>query len=721
MELLIEPDSCVDAVALKVGKDWRLAAPLGAGKPNHLLNAFYRRAKEDSEIQLTIYTALTLERPKGKSELESRFLDPMVERVFGNYPDLDFELDRMAGTLPANVRVVEFYFPAGKFKSVPSAQRDYISSNYTHVARDLIGRGVNILVQQVAWDDSSEMAPRVSLSCNADVTLDLMAALEGRADVAFVAMTNDELPFMFGDAVLDADRFHYVVRNPDLNYRIFGPPKMSVPDADYMIGLYASTLIRDGGELQVGIGSLGDAIVYGLCMRHEENETYLRILRDLKVFDRTGGAVLESGDLDPFEEGLFAASEMMVDGFMQLYQAGVIRRRVYDHLVIQSLLGEGLITEDVNVDMLRALIEHRAVHVRMAQEDYDFLVEFGIFREGLEFCDGEIRCEDGKAISADLSSDQNLERIAECCLGTHLRGGAVIHAGFFLGPAGFYQWLRELPKAERELIHMRSVARINQLYGHEEIDRLQRPYARFVNTAMMMTLLGAAVSDGLEDGTVISGVGGQYNFVAMAHALPDGRSILQVRSTHRVNGELRSSIVWNYGHVTIPRHLRDIVITEYGIADLRGRTDSEVIKALLAVTDSRFQGELVATAKRANKLEADYQIPERYRNNTPESYALPLKALKAEGLFPLFPFGTDFTDEEVVLGGALKRLKKRMGSSLDAVEAVADAVAHGSLSEQVRPYLERMGLANPESLKEKLYQRLLVAELKQDPRVSGSS
>ena len=63
---------------------------------------------------------------------------------------------------------------------------------------------------------------------------------------------------------------------------------------------------------------------------------------------------------------------------------------------------------------------------------------------------------------------------------------------------------------------MRSVTSINQLYGHEEIDRLHRKNARFINTCMMMTLTGAAVSDGLEDGTVISGVGGQYNFVAMA-------------------------------------------------------------------------------------------------------------------------------------------------------------------------------------------------------------
>ena len=57
--------------------------------------------------------------------------------------------------------------------------------------------------------------------------------------------------------------------------------------------------------------------------------------------------------------------------------------------------------------------------------------------------------------------------------------------------------------------------------------------ARFVNNAMMATLLGAVVSDGLEDGRVVSGVGGQYNFVAQAFALRGARSILALEATRR--------------------------------------------------------------------------------------------------------------------------------------------------------------------------------------------
>ncbi|PYS70050.1 MAG: acetyl-CoA hydrolase, partial [Acidobacteria bacterium] len=146
-----------------------------------------------------------------------------------------------------------------------------------------------------------------------------------------------------------------------------------------------------------------------------------------------------------------------------------------------------------------------------------------------------------------------------------------------------------MDRSEREQICMTGISYVNELYGEEELKRPQRQAARFVNTGLVVTLTGAVASDGLEDGRVLSGVGGQYNFVAMAHELEDGRSILMIRSTKERDGKLRSNIRWNYGHVTIPRHLRDIVVTEYGIADLRGRTDEEVIIALVEIADSRFQ------------------------------------------------------------------------------------------------------------------------------------
>src|SRR5690348_10029850 len=151
--------------------------------------------------------------------------------------------------------------------------------------------------------------------------------------------------------------------------------------------------------------------------------------------------------------------------------------------------------------------------------------------------------------------------------------GAVLQGAFLLGPQSFYRALREMTQVQRARIQMTAVSFTNELYGDEAAKRRARVNARFVNNAMMATLRGAAISDGLDNGQVVSGVGGQYNFVAQAFALEGARSILTLESTRREKGGAASNIRWSYGHATIPRHLRDIVITEYGVADLRGKSD----------------------------------------------------------------------------------------------------------------------------------------------------
>ena len=87
-----------------------------------------------------------------------------------------------------------------------------------------------------------------------------------------------------------------------------------------------------------------------------------------------------------------------------------------------------------------------------------------------------------------------------------------------------------MTEEERRLFAMSGVEKVNQLYGNEELRRLQRKDARFVNTGMIASVLGAIASDQLEDGQIISGVGGQYNFVAMGHALPDARVIMLIKT-----------------------------------------------------------------------------------------------------------------------------------------------------------------------------------------------
>src|SRR5665648_1080413 len=78
---------CVDEVINYVGKDITIAITLALGKPVIFNNELYRRAKEDPEIKLKIITGLVLEKPKGRTELENRFLKPLSDRVFAGVPE----------------------------------------------------------------------------------------------------------------------------------------------------------------------------------------------------------------------------------------------------------------------------------------------------------------------------------------------------------------------------------------------------------------------------------------------------------------------------------------------------------------------------------------------------------------------------------------------------------------------------------------------------------
>jgi acyl-CoA hydrolase len=702
-------EACVEQVIARVGKNIVLGAPLGLGKPNQLINAFYRRAKNDPTLRLTIYTALSLERPRPSSDLEARFLEPFIARHFGDYVELEYMRAIRDGTLPPNVIVHEFYFRAGSMKNVGAAQRRYISTNYTFVARDLLARGVNVLVQLVAEKDV-DGRPMLSLSGNTDVTLDLIPMLErerarGRI-VVTVAQVHADLPFMYRRAMVELDYFDLIVRNPVYDTTLFAPPSLSVGAADFAIGMHASTLIRDGGTLQIGIGSLGDAIVYGCQLRHTANASYRAILAGLGANDRLAEDI---GGLEPFAEGLFGCSEMFVNGFLHLWRLGILKREVFDDAGLQRLLNDGRLSVEVDDRTLATLLAAGLIPPRLEEADVATLRHWGVLAPAVRFEDGFLVA-DGQRIRAALDDEYCYRRVCRHALGRRLAHGFVMQGGFFLGPPDFYRTLRELSREESERIAMDSVRRINRL-SDVELQALQRRHARFINTAMMVTLGGATVSDGLESGEVVSGVGGQYNFVAQAHELDDARSIICLRATRGAGRHAASNIVFRYGHVTIPRHLRDIVVTEYGVADLRGRSDEEIIAALLNVADSRFQDELLAAAKQAGKIDPGYAIPERHRQNLPDRIQREMGRWRAEGLFPPFPLGSDFTEQEVALGRTLRDLKAMMDEPRTLIRSLVRSFAHGVDEAHAAPYLKRIGLEHPHTPKEMILQHLLVMEL----------
>jgi len=707
----------VDAVIEDIGTDIRMGLPIGVGKPTILANEIYRRAKENPNIKLKIFSGLSLCVPQGKSDLEKRFLGPLVKRLFPDYPDPQFTIDSFKGKLPDNVEISDFYITPGAYVGNRFVQQGYISSNYSHVPRDVIDAGVNVAAGLVCRKivDGREM---YSLSSNADAPLDTVWQLQEMRrtmgkKVAIIGQVNQNLPFMYGTAAAYPETWDYILDNPDYYHQLFGPPREAINTTDYMIGINASTLIRDGGSIQIGIGSLGDAITIGLVMRHKNNPLYREFIEKAGIYERYGASIDKIGGLDIFEKGLYGITELMVDGFIQLIKNGIIKRKVYDNRYLQKLINDNSITEEVTPRTLELLLEEGAISPQLNEEDVTFLKDFGVLREDIRLENRQLLNGDGTGFLADLSDGAAMDGICKKFLGDRLKKGVLVHASFFVGPPTFYQALRDMSEEERWRIQMREISFCNTLRGDEQLKLAQRLDARFVNVALMQTLLGNTVSDGLENGQVISGVGGQFDFVTMAHGLPGGRSIILLRSTKQQKDSLTSNIRWNYGHCTVPRHMRDFVVTEYGIADLRGMPDRKVIANLINIADSRFQEELLAKAKEAQKIPDNYKIPQAFRQNYPERLEKELKPFREKGHFNPFPFGSQFTDEEITIGKALQSLKATMETKKFTMPPMDKMKKILSPPREALALLQRLDLDKPKNGKEKITQKLVLYALAQ--------
>ena len=579
----------VNAIVQHTGGDIRLALPLGLGKPVTLVNALVQRACDDPDVTLNIFTALTLERPAFTSDVQRRFLEPAMDRLFGKYPELLYARLLREQRLPANIKVNEFFLMAGKWLKVEAVQQAYISANYTHARDVLVAQRPNVVMQLVA-----EQEGRFSLSSNTDISTDLFRMrAAGEMDFLAVVETNPQMPFMPGKAAVPEPAEIDIVFEPTEPFELFSAPRRPLSEVDHAMGLHVSRLIPDGGTLQIGIGALGDTVAHALLLRDRAEAEAVQRDCPFRLSPAPGG---------PFETGLYAVTEMLVNGVLELFEAGVVRREVE---------------------------------------------------------------------------------------------GVAIHAGFFVETRDFYARLRDMPADKRAKIAMVPVSFTNALYGDEDAKRAARKGARFVNGAMQVSALGDVMSDSIKDGKVVSGIGGQFNFVEQAFALRDARAIIALPATRMEGGKPTSNIRWNVATVSVPRHMRDIVVTEYGIADLRGQTDAGVIAALLRITDSRFQDDLMAQAKRAGKLPQDFEIDEPYRQNLPERISRWLRP--HADVLPEFPFGSDFDGIERVLLPALAELKDISPTLSGKLRLLLSSVT-GQPHSQEGAAMARMGYENDNSL-----------------------
>ena len=117
-----------------------------------------------------------------------------------------------------------------------------------------------------------------------------------------------------------------------------------------------------------------------------------------------------------------------------------------------------------------------------------------------------------------------------------------------------------------------------------------------INTALRVDLTGQACSESLGS-TVFSGTGGATDF-AYGALRSKGRGIIALASTapkgtiSKIKAQLTPGSA-----ATISRNLVDMIVTEFGVACLRGRTIREREQNLIAVAHPDFRNELTSQTK----------------------------------------------------------------------------------------------------------------------------
>lgn len=310
-----------------------------------------------------------------------------------------------------------------------------------------------------------------------------------------------------------------------------------------------------------------------------------------------------------------------------------------------------------------------------------------------------------------------LERAAaEGRLADDVPGGHYLRAASALGGSALHPWLAQMQADDPGAIDMVAVSIVGQLEGATHaLGALQRRAARLFVSAAAVTPLGAVLA-GRGPGDVLTGgysdVDHCADVAALARQLPDARAIVMVCAVRDGPHGPESGVTWDRGEVLLPRQARDIVVTEYGVADLRGKSNAECAEALLSIADARFIDGLCDQAKARGVLGADFVLPAAWRQHRPRHLHAALQPLARRAHLSWFPFGSELTDVELRLLGALMWLRAHRHGTLDTLRLALTGWRPGAGAADENDALIRMGLGVASGWREHVQRRVLMAALR---------
>jgi 4-hydroxybutyrate CoA-transferase len=170
-----------------------------------------------------------------------------------------------------------------------------------------------------------------------------------------------------------------------------------------------------------------------------------------------------------------------------------------------------------------------------------------------------------------------------------LHPGKII-AGFIIGTKRLYDWVDDNP-----LIELHPTEHVNDPFVIAQNDRMVA-----INSAIEVDLTGQVCADSIGP-KLYSGVGGQLDFIYGASRSKEGVPIIALPSTARNFSRIVGMLTQGAGVVTTRNHVHYIV-TEYGIADLYGKTIRQRAQALIKIAHPEFRDELTRQAREMHYL-----------------------------------------------------------------------------------------------------------------------
>ena len=165
-----------------------------------------------------------------------------------------------------------------------------------------------------------------------------------------------------------------------------------------------------------------------------------------------------------------------------------------------------------------------------------------------------------------------------------LHPGKIV-AGFILGTQELYRWVHNNP-----LIEFHRTEYVNDPFVVAQNERMVA-----INSAIEVDLTGQVCADSIGP-KLYSGVGGQLDFIYGASRSKDGVPIIALPSTAKNFSRIVSMLKPGAGVVTTRNHVH-YVVTEYGIAELYGKTIRQRAQALIKIAHPEFREELTRQAK----------------------------------------------------------------------------------------------------------------------------